>query len=285
MNTKGASKGLLFTVVTFLLLSGLLSFSLFYMASIHEMSSHIYSLNGDRLRSLDSDIGESMLSIMDTNLSGIGRSSTKIEINFTSLPTASSEKDYASLVSSYESFLEGDFQAIANNQIDTSLSPSLEIMPWNISILPEGATVYIYTENASAIQDIYMELKVTNNLTNVSASGTPEDQGGENPEIHIIIKDKDSLEIINANRRLTVDGSGTFYADFDDGSGVDVIFGFYGGRDGTLRVETSGLNATIGKTRFGYDPQGEAFISVPGNYLIGLGNLQKNQSIFLFEGV
>ena len=281
MNSK---RGLLFTIVTFLLLSGLLSFSIFYLASTHEMSSSIYSLDGDRLRSLDSDIGESLLSIMDSGLSAIERFPGRIEIKFSSLPTVSSEEDYASKISSYESFLEGDFEAIANNRIDLDLGPGLEVMPWNISINPSGATVYIYTENATAIQGIRMELQVTEKIVNVTESGSPPDQGGDNPEIHIIIKDENGAEIINANPRLTTSGSWTFYVDFDGGPGIDVIFGTYGGRQGTLRVVASGLDAAIGETEFDYDPQGEAFISPAGSYLIGLGGLQKDQNTFLFEG-
>jgi hypothetical protein len=277
-------KGILFTVSTFMLLLTVLLFSMFYFSVSQEKRSLSFTMFGDRQKFLESDLGETYLNLIDAELDYINRSGNHVTFDFSSLYEISASPGYQARIADYESFLGGLFSNRTNIDINVALDPDFTINPYNISFEIDSDNFYIYTDSSSVVTSYSLTIQVDNPRNAVSDSGKPGHSGQDYPYINVSIVSSDNQEIIGDERRLDPASSNDpFYSEFDDDSRIDVWFGRINGRDGTLRVRTNELVATMNQTSLTYDFGENVFLEAARTYNITIGDITKNKLIIAVE--
>lgn len=261
---KGNMKGIMFTILTFFLAAGVLMFAMFYAGQKKEKEAVLFNIQGGRLSQLSSEIGKAYMGRMGIVLNGIERTGNAIRFDFGLMFNLSDSMHYQQDLSGLEDFLEGRYSDSSKSGLGLSLSPAFHISYYNISFTPQAGSLRITTDNASALQSIYLELS-ENSTAPMNSSGFPSDDGGRYPLINVAIRNQ-TQALLNQSVRLDPsESNAAFYVSLQGGPGLNIYFRASGGRNGTLEIQPNGLRADIIRLIMEYSGPAETVYIRPEN--------------------
>jgi len=253
-------KAFLFTVMTLLLLSSLFSLTGYYLVRTKSIQEIKTGVVGDKMRYVISDISESYFDILGINFSTIERAGGITTVKFNQTYTVPNAENYNTELLNYETFLENIYSGLTNTNITiTDFTPQFRIMPFQTSFVV-GNDLHVYTTNSTSINNILIQIAL--NESGAFTTGTPVEDIGANPSIHVIIKLQDGTAALDSIKTLKINETNEpFYVQLLD-KRIDVYFGLINSQAGTLRVVPTVLRASIKKLEIGYSTTEKTYMTV-----------------------
>ncbi len=271
-------RGLMFTIVTFLLLGSVLAFTAFYMDTSVKAGARNYALSGEKAMALDSDISESCLDCLDSELYYFGKNADGLmEIEFQPFIRISESQSYDWCFQRLEELLNGTFARLTQNRISTDIEPGFRVIPYNISLVP-AEPFNLTTGRPDLLFSIRIEMTVDQQDFALNTTSIPPgDSDGRT--VTVVVRDPEGSPLLSSSVPLSIsEANEPFRANFNDGSYIAVYFGAYPDQ-GTLTVDVSGLAAETDILEMKYQALSNVFMEPMGNYNLTSGGLTRSRVI------
>lgn len=247
---KRNKKGLLFTIVTIILLSSLFYFTKALLDRSLELDNSLVSyVNVEKLAFIEDDIvSNSYNGLLKISLSGIRRDSSFVNISFSHLGIISPNMDHTKIMQEYRDFVTDNYSAFNNIGITlTDFASNFTINPYNATYSLNGSKLYIYNPDYADLQKISLTLRTSSDNAALRNTSAPSNTTGKLIEVQILDKDGDTL-LANTLRSLSPTISNMpFYSGFNttNSPNVSIYFGQFNNNPGTLLVNAEYTTANI----------------------------------------
>ena len=267
-------KGVLFTIVTILLLISLFLVTKAFLERSIELDKTIVDhQNIEKLAYIEDDIvSNSYSDLLKISLSRIKRDVNFVNITFNNLGVISPNINHIKIMQDYRNFIVNNYSAFSNVEISFSdFTSNFTIFPYNASYRLNGSRLYLYNPNYENLVKISLQARVTEDNANKNTNDTPANSGsGKIIEVKIVDKDGDTLLGTDARILSPSAANLPFYADFNTTStpNISVYFGQFDNRNGTLLVSTDYTIANITSITLMYNATQQKVYLSAGNLTI-----------------
>ncbi|MBS3158573.1 hypothetical protein J4206_04765 [Candidatus Woesearchaeota archaeon] len=267
-------KGVLFTIVTILLLISLFLVTKAFLERSIELDKTIVDYqNIEKLAYIEDDIvSNSYADLLKISLSRIRRDNSFVNITFNNLGVISPNISHVKIMQDYRDFIVNNYSAFSNVEISFSdFTSNFTIFPYNASYRLNGSRLYLYNPNYENLVKISLQARVTEDNINKNGNNTPANSGsGKIIEVKIV--DKDGETLLGTEARILSPSAANlpFYASFNTTNtpNISIYFGQFDNRDGTLLVSTDYTTANITSITLTYNiTQQKVYLSA-GNLTI-----------------
>ena len=298
-------KGILFTVVVFIIMLPLFLLSISFSDKGNGRNDlYILYFEAEKLKFLESDVVTNVYSeLLSISLSSIARSSSSIVIKFNQA-ILKPDLDYAKITGDYKNFIQTNYSRL--NNVDISLigfNHTFRIFPYNTTFEINGTALHLFTmpTQTNYISLITLNVKLNSSFDNGSGvpvnkqkvarelCQAPETDPAGNPSIKVIYVDKNEFSCTQSRKLNPTenndDANGKqFYIGLINVSGsIETKFGEVNGIDGVLAVLTTNAAANVTQLDIEYAATESAVMLIGGNISITAPNVQKNTVIILAE--
>jgi len=239
-------KAVIFSLMTFLLLLSLLILSTNYISREKELERQSLGANtGDRLRYTEDDL-----------ISGVHESLLSIAFTLTNTSSASilsfsggkldSALDHPALMAAYKRFIEDNYSILTNTRITlNNFSSGFRLEPYGSSYLLNRTSATLTIPNASSLQQLRLQISVSESLSNLLSNSSPADTGPLPIQVEFLdLQGKELLSDTSANLNPSAQNP-SFQILFSGGKILQVNFGKPAGRNTTLLINATNLVADI----------------------------------------
>lgn len=283
-------KGFFFSLMTFLLLFSIIIFSADYISRSKQLQNSLAdSRLANRMVYIEDDITDGAIEgLSGIRINSITRNTSKIILNFTGGMIGYSNT--ALSIARYESFITNNYSAISNLGINISnLTAGFMVEPFGSSYLAGPSKSTFTTSNYTAISNIRVIIDTNISIDRLTMSATPADTGdAEDTELTVVVRD------IAGNSMLADPGAvldpalsnDAFRLVFTKGEKLEVRFGNYEGRPGSLILNQTGIAASVTEITIYYDLTQEQVIVKNGQLKIysAVDGMSKQGDIVLKRG-
>jgi hypothetical protein len=231
-------KGLLFTIFSFLFLSSLLFIVLAYSAWFTNFVSVLGPelSAGTKVAFVEEDIFYdlvSLYSIEDINIEREGPNVTLKVDNF-----FNSSRDYVSLLSSYETFIEGNYATETNTEIVVEdLSYGFLISPYGLHTSNQANSLYVFTDEYEKIKEINITILIYDTVTHTTTT-TPSNSG--DTIVRVKTLSSSGTEFLDSHASLSgTTSNAPFETRFATNLDIDVYYEDTGTESGVLWIDYS----------------------------------------------
>ena len=267
-------KGVLFTIVTILLLISLFLVTKAFLERSIELDKTIVDhQNIEKLAYIEDDIvSNSYADLLKISLNRIRRDTNFVNLTFNNLGIISPNISHVKIMQEYRDFIVNNYSAFSNVQIAfTDFSSNFSIFPYNASYRLNGSRLYLYNPNHENLVKISLQARVTEDNANKNGNNTPANSAsGKIIEVKIV--DKDGEALLGTDTRILSPTASNlpFYASFNttNAPNISVYFGQFEDRNGTLLVSTDFTLANITSITLTYNATNEKVYLGAGNLTI-----------------
>ncbi|MBI2135625.1 hypothetical protein HYU06_00980 [Candidatus Woesearchaeota archaeon] len=267
-------KGVLFTVVTILLLISLFLVTKAFLDRSIELDKTIVDYqNIEKLAYIEDDVvSNSYADLLKISLNRIRRDTNFVNITFNSLGMINPNIGHIKLMQDYRDFIVNNYSAFSNVQIAfTDFSSNFSIFPYNATYRLNGSRLYLYNPNHENLVKISLQARVTEDNVNKNGNNTPANSAsGKIIEVKIV--DKDGEALLGTDTRILSPTASNlpFYTSFNttNAPNISVYFGQFEDRNGTLLVRTDFMTANITSITLTYNVTNEKVYLGAGNLTI-----------------
>src|SRR3989338_2247891 len=267
-------KGVLFTIVTILLLISLFLVTKAFLEISIELDKTIVDYqNIEKLAYIEDDIvSNSYADLLKISLSRIRRDNSFVNITFNNLGVISPNINHIKIMQDYRNFIVNNYSAFSNVEISFSdFTSNFTIFPYNASYRLNVSRLYLYNPNYENLVKISLQARVTEDDVNKNSNNTPANSStGKIIEVKIV--DKDGETLLGADSPILSPSAVNlpFYADFNTTNtpNISVYFGQFDNRNGTLLVSTDYTTANITSITLTYNATQQKVYLGAGNLTI-----------------
>lgn len=213
MNTKlfKSKKGVLFTVITILLISTLILFILGFKNRVEFRNEMVLNLlEPTKIKNAQKFIANDFLQIMDLKDLNIKFNQTNQIVKF-NLNLTNEKLDYKNLLDNYSNFLNNQFSQISNTNLSVNLNPSFLINPYNTTVSINKTKTKITINQINQI-NLNITLDTLNNHSTIKNFNL---NPGENL-LKLTILDKNKEIITKDEYFINFSKSNNFYFEFNN---------------------------------------------------------------------
>lgn len=284
---NAGKKGILFSILTFILLFSLFSFAGLWSLLMSEKQSRV-SLSNTQMSYFEDDvITNAFADITMLRITNITRG-TSVTISFDQLLMNSSFRSYDLAMQDYRNFIQNNYSLM--NNINASLSgfnESLTIKPYNSTAVIGTQSTYFYTMPSAANYVQSVSVVIRTSQERKSACKWPNNDPGFTP-VTVMFIDPSGFSCSNTfdlNPAENNDKAGKqFYFDSADGN-TEVKYGLINGQNGVLQIIQNSLPINVTSLQISYTPLNEKVVIYNGqlntNSKLGsaAGSVKKNTDI------
>ena len=285
-----SKKGVLFTIVTIILLTSLFLFTKAFLDRSIELDNALVSYqNTEKLAYIEDDIvSNSYSDLLKISLSAIKRDPLYINITFNHLGILSPNLNHNKIMQDYKDFVVNNYSTMNNIAITlTDFTSNFTINPYNASYYLNGSKLYLYNPDYTSLQKISLQVKTNDDNLNFKNSSTPSNSSGKLIEVNIIDKDGDSLLPTTIRTLSPTLVNAPFYVNFNTTNtpNVSIYFGQFNNKNGTLFVSTDFTTANITSITLTYTALQQKVYLSAGNLTIAnkLNAVNKTNEVILAE--
>lgn len=275
-------RGVLFTVITLFLFSALFWLAKASMDRYATLESDLIVLQGvSEMLYFEDDLVASLYpDILGIQVMNLSRENTfRVSLQQYDL---SPNINHTALLQNYTAFVQTSYAQLNNLNITLSgLVPGFTLLPFEAVYEVNGGTLLLSHQNISLLNNITLALQVDTPYY-IATNSSPPSNG--DVEFFVTITSpkgtygaSPALDPSVANNPLTVN--------FTNGAGIQIFFGPYNGKDGTLRIIATDLEANVTQFDLDYDLPMEKVYLIGGNITLQstAQNVTKRSSIIVAQ--
>ncbi len=259
-------RGVLFSIITFLLLFSLFSFAGLWSLLMSEKQSRV-SVSNTQMSYLEDDIvSNAHAQLLWINLTQMLRTTNFVELRFASAGQISKVRNHYSVMNNYAEFVSKNYSQSQSYSVNLkNFTPSFWISPYNSTFMINGSEIFIYTDNYNTITNFDIAVVVNESDSKYFKQSTPTaDTTGANMEIIVTTADG-VMEMEEEAMQDPAESNNPFKVEFKTSSSVEIMYGVYNGKAGTLRIYANNLELNVTRLFIKYQTAGSKVTIMAGS--------------------